>query len=352
MHLIRIPKRPDKAPAIRITIGLRERARDVARLLLLERRARRRVVRRERRAPRPGRVTVGPPAVGDRGRTHHARGRRTSRSIPPCRTCASARSRRASPRPRRPASRVIVPEGLDGGTDRGPHRRAARRDRVRRDRRAARHRRAPRRQPGLRSPRQSLRHLQRIARAAGAGRRSSSSGRTARASRSSATCRTRRRWPSIATAGSTCRAASTAACIASRPTDAPTLYASDLGVACGLAFGPDGALYVGDRSGSILRVEQRRRARTSFATLPPSVAAFHLAFGPDGYLYVTAPTLGTHDRDLSHLARRGTSTPWSAGFGRPQGLAFDSAGHLYVVDALAGRAGSIASAPTRRTRRS
>jgi hypothetical protein len=27
---------------------------------------------------------------------------------------------------------------------------------------------------------------------------------------------------------------------------------------------------------------------------------------------------------------------WSSGFGRPQGLAFDAAGHLYVVDALAG----------------
>src|SRR3954447_2443076 len=73
-----------------------------------------------------------------------------------------------------------------------------------------------------------------------------------------------------------------------------TIYASDLGVACGLAFGPDGRLYVGDRSGSILRVENNGKAH-AIASLPASIAAFHLAFGPDGFLYVTAPTLGTSD---------------------------------------------------------
>jgi sugar lactone lactonase YvrE len=117
----------------------------------------------------------------------------------------------------------------------------------------------------------------------------------------------------------------------------PSLYASDLGVACGLAFAADGALYVGDRSGSVLRVEADGRARV-FATLPPSVAAFHLAFGPDGHLYVTAPTLGTHD-PVYRISPDGSAAPWSAGFGRPQGLAFDSGGNLFVVDALAGSSG-------------
>lgn len=116
-----------------------------------------------------------------------------------------------------------------------------------------------------------------------------------------------------------------------------TLYATDLGVACGLAFGPDGALYVGDRSGSVLRVESDGRAR-SFASLPPSVAAFHLAFGPDAHLYVSAPTLGTHD-PIYRIAPDGEAVAWSVGFGRPQGLAFDAAGHLFVVDALAGSSG-------------
>ncbi len=116
-----------------------------------------------------------------------------------------------------------------------------------------------------------------------------------------------------------------------------SLFATDLGVACGLAFGPDGLLYGGDRSGSILRVEGGARAR-SFTTLPPSVAAFHLAFGPDGFLYVTAPTLGTND-GVYRISPEGKAVMWCAGFGRPQGLAFDSAGHLYVVDALAGSSG-------------
>ena len=117
----------------------------------------------------------------------------------------------------------------------------------------------------------------------------------------------------------------------------PTLYANELGVACGLAFGPDNVLYVGDRSGSILRVEPNGRAR-AFATLPSSVAAFHLAFGPDGHLYVTAPTLSTNDV-VYRIAPDGTISPWCRGLGRPQGLAFDAAGHLYVVDALAGASG-------------
>jgi sugar lactone lactonase YvrE len=116
-----------------------------------------------------------------------------------------------------------------------------------------------------------------------------------------------------------------------------TLYASDLGVACGLAFGPDGALYVGDRSGSILRVESDGKARV-FAGLPPSIAAFHLAFGPDGYLYVTGPTLNTSDA-IYRISLDGDVSIWASGFGRPQGLAFDAAGHLYVVDALAGSSG-------------
>jgi sugar lactone lactonase YvrE len=116
-----------------------------------------------------------------------------------------------------------------------------------------------------------------------------------------------------------------------------SLYATDLGVACGLAFGPDGLLYVGDRSGSILRVEGDARAR-QFATLPPSIAAFHLAFGPDGHLYATAPTLGTND-GVYRISPDGVVSMWCAGFGRPQGLAFDTAGHLYLVDALAGSSG-------------
>lgn len=115
-----------------------------------------------------------------------------------------------------------------------------------------------------------------------------------------------------------------------------TAVATDLGVACGIAFGPDGALYVGDRSGSIFRV--LAGDAVPFATLPASIAAFHLAFGPDGWLYVTAPTLSTRD-SVYRISRAGKVETFYEGFGRPQGLAFDAHGHLYVVDAIAGAGG-------------
>lgn len=119
--------------------------------------------------------------------------------------------------------------------------------------------------------------------------------------------------------------------------DRAELYAAELGVPTGLAFAPDGTLFVGDRSGSIFRVSPDRQVET-FASLPSSVAAFHLAYGPDDCLYVTAPTFSTRDV-LYRITMDRLVTTVAEGFGRPQGLAFDARGVLYVVDALAGAAG-------------
>jgi sugar lactone lactonase YvrE len=121
------------------------------------------------------------------------------------------------------------------------------------------------------------------------------------------------------------------------PDGSPTPFASDLGVACGLAFGPDGTLYVGDRSGTIFRVDRNGRAE-AFAAVPPSVAAFHLALAPDGALHVTAPTLSSYD-GIYRIDPGGVVTEPYIGFGRPQGLAFDAGGTLFVVEALAGDSG-------------
>jgi sugar lactone lactonase YvrE len=117
----------------------------------------------------------------------------------------------------------------------------------------------------------------------------------------------------------------------------PEPFVHDLGVACGLAFAGDGTLLIGDRSGTIFKVDQAGHA-TAFATLPASVAAFHLAYGPDQALYVTGPTLSTYD-ELYRIAPDGTVTTRYARFGRPQGLAFDPGGTLFVVEALAGSSG-------------
>ena len=114
-------------------------------------------------------------------------------------------------------------------------------------------------------------------------------------------------------------------------------FATDLGVPCGLAFGGDGHLYVGDRSGTVFRVDREGQA-TTLASLPPSVAAFHLAFGPDEALYVTAPTLSPYD-SIYRIALDGTVSARHSGFGRPQGITFDSHGSLYVIEALAGVSG-------------
>lgn len=115
------------------------------------------------------------------------------------------------------------------------------------------------------------------------------------------------------------------------------VVASDLGLACGLAFAPDGTLFVGDRSGTIFHIDAKGRTET-FASLPASVAAFHLAMGPDGWLYVTGPTLGSYDR-VYRISTSGVIETVDDSFGRPQGLAFDHDGILHVVEALAGSSG-------------
>jgi DNA-binding beta-propeller fold protein YncE len=114
-------------------------------------------------------------------------------------------------------------------------------------------------------------------------------------------------------------------------------FATDLGIACGLAFSKGGDLYVGDRSGTIFKVDQSGRAE-AFATLPSSVAAFHLAIAPDGVIWVTAPTLSSYD-PIYKVAPDGTVSTVDVKFGRPQGIAFNQAGDAFVVDALAGSSG-------------
>jgi sugar lactone lactonase YvrE len=111
-------------------------------------------------------------------------------------------------------------------------------------------------------------------------------------------------------------------------------FADGLGVAFGLAFSHAGDLLVGDRSGTIHRVNRDGRASV-LAAIPPSVAAFHLAVARDDTLVVSAPTLNSSDA-LYRVTPDGTVTRWLDGFGRPQGIAFDRHGILHVVDALAG----------------
>ena len=119
--------------------------------------------------------------------------------------------------------------------------------------------------------------------------------------------------------------------------------ASDLGVATGIAFDSKGHIYVGDRSGAIFRVNEIGESRP-FASLESSVSAYHLAFGPDGDLYVTGPTVSSFD-SVMRINAMGEVSTFYRGLGRPQGLAFDRDGNLYVVASLRGHRGVVRISP-------
>jgi len=118
-----------------------------------------------------------------------------------------------------------------------------------------------------------------------------------------------------------------------------SLYVEGMGVATGMAFDSDENLYVGDRSGTIFKISRSRQIYV-FATLEPSISAYHLAFGPEDYLYVTGPTTSSFD-SIHRISKAGEVETYFRGLGRPQGMAFDSTGRLYVAGSLAGRRGII-----------
>src|SRR5215469_18011489 len=116
-------------------------------------------------------------------------------------------------------------------------------------------------------------------------------------------------------------------------------YAEGMGIATGIAFDPDGNLYVGDRSGTIFKISPSREIFV-FATLEPSVAAYHLAFHPNGDLYVSGPTTSSFDR-VYRITPGGEVSVFFRGLGRPQGLAFDRDGNLFVAASYQGWRGIV-----------
>ncbi|HZS52764.1 MAG TPA: IPT/TIG domain-containing protein [Bryobacteraceae bacterium] len=130
------------------------------------------------------------------------------------------------------------------------------------------------------------------------------------------------------------------------PTGNMSVYVEGMGVATGIAFDHEENLYVGDRSGTIFKISRSRQIYV-FATLEPSIAAYHLAFGPEDYLYVTGPTTSSFD-SVHRISKAGEVETFYRGLGRPQGLAFDAAGNLYVAASLAGHRGIIRIDPERR----
>ena len=123
------------------------------------------------------------------------------------------------------------------------------------------------------------------------------------------------------------------------PTGNMSVYVEGMGVASGVAFDEEDNLYVGDRSGTIFKISPGRQIFV-FATLEPSISAYHLAFGPDQYLYVTGPTTSSFDT-VYRISHAGDVEVFYRGLGRPQGMDFDEQGRLYVAGSLAGRKGVV-----------
>jgi sugar lactone lactonase YvrE len=116
-------------------------------------------------------------------------------------------------------------------------------------------------------------------------------------------------------------------------------WAEGMGIATGLAFDHNGNLYVGDRSGTIFKIGPDKEIFV-FATLEPSVAFYHLAFSPEGELFVAGPTTSSFDR-VYRITQGGEVKTYFRGLGRPQGLAFDRKGNLYLGASLGGRRGIV-----------
>jgi len=120
-------------------------------------------------------------------------------------------------------------------------------------------------------------------------------------------------------------------------------FARNLGVATGIAFDRNGVMHVGDRTGTIFRVNGIGEER-AWTQIEPSVSAFHLAFGPDESLYISGPTVTSFD-SIWRINPDGDLDTFFKGLGRPQGLAFDREGNLYVAAALRGRRGIVRISP-------
>ena len=142
------------------------------------------------------------------------------------------------------------------------------------------------------------------------------------------------------------------------PTGSISTFAEGMGIATGIAFDLDGNLFVGDRSGTIFKIIPSTNSTIAsdsptitlnpnpsgeifvFATLEPSTAFYHLCFRPDGALMVTTPTFSSH-QSIYAIDPHGNTTAYYRGLGRPQGMAFDVDGNLYVAASLRGHRGIV-----------
>jgi sugar lactone lactonase YvrE len=129
------------------------------------------------------------------------------------------------------------------------------------------------------------------------------------------------------------------------PSGSMSVFVEGMGVATGLVFDNENNLYVGDRSGTVFKISPNRQIFV-FATIEPSISAYHLAWGPDQHLYVSGPTTSSFDT-IYRVADNGDVETFYRGLGRPQGMAFDVEGNLYSAASYMGRKGVVRITPDR-----
>ena len=98
-----------------------------------------------------------------------------------------------------------------------------------------------------------------------------------------------------------------------------------------------------DRSGTVFKIGRDRQIFV-FATIEPSVSAYHLAFSSEGDLYLTGPTTSSFD-SVYRINPQGQVSIFYRGLGRPQGLAFDADLNLYIAASLGGKRGIVKITP-------
>jgi WD40 repeat protein len=115
------------------------------------------------------------------------------------------------------------------------------------------------------------------------------------------------------------------------------VVAEELGIPCGLVFDSKGNLYAGDRTGRIWKIDKGGR-KEEFVSLEPSISAYHLAIDKEDRIYMTGPTFAARDYLYRISGNRKVETLLS-GLARPQGMAFLPDGDLLITASYKGKKG-------------
>ena len=112
------------------------------------------------------------------------------------------------------------------------------------------------------------------------------------------------------------------------PSGDVTTYATGLNNPDGIAFAPDGKLYVASRNGQLKVVPAGGGASANFATLSPSI--MRIRADNAGNVYALNADLHT----ISKISPGGAVSAFGSGFDRPHGIVFDASGSMFISNAI------------------